>query len=179
MYIQPKITKWVDNRDSKLRVPAMDTAHPGYREYVLNPNRISDLKVHGTGSSFLFSDNHRDRRESNSYIECDLTVAQIITAHDTAFHSRFITLPFCPKNDPTKTPIDTTLDTDDTAYYDRYNPDPDNFVWLIYDRKAFRRVEQLVKYSLEDIPDVALTGTTTSTTTTSSTTTTHIRQGPQ
>jgi len=174
MFVTLQITQWRDNRDSSKRVHPLDVGTLGYREYVINPNRISDLKVHGNGSCFLFSDNHRDRRESNSYIECNNTVAEIETAHNTAFHSKFITFPFCPKNDPTRTPIDTTLDEADCAYFDRYNPNPVDFVWLIYDRKAFRRVEQLVHLSLEDIPDIALTGTTTSTTTCPETT--HQRQ---
>ena len=179
MFLWTQITKWVDNRDSKLRVGAVEINHTGYKDFVINPNRISDLKVHNTTkSSFLFSDNHRDRRENNSYIECNSTVAEIIVAHDTAFHSKFITFPFCPKNDALRTPVDTTLDEGDCAYFCRYQPPPElvakgvdrnDFCWLIYDRKAFKRVEQLVHFSLEDIPDIALTGTTTSTTTTTTT----------
>lgn len=166
MLLLTEITSWVDARDSKKRVHARDLWALGYREYLINPNRISDLKVYGTGSQFLFSDNHRDRREGNSFIRCNSTVAEIQTAHDTAYASNFVTLPFCPKNDPARTPIDTTIDVEDIAYFDRYNDDPDNFVWLVYDRKAFRRVEQLVAYNLEQAEDVVETGTTTTTTTT-------------
>jgi hypothetical protein len=67
------------------------------------------------------------------------------------------------------------LDVEDIAYFDAYNPDPDHYCWVIYDRKAFRRVEQLVGYNLEQVEDVGETGTTT----TSTTTTTEVRQGPQ
>jgi hypothetical protein len=63
------------------------------------------------------------------------------------------------------------LDNDDIAYFDAYNPDPDHFCWLIYDRKAFRRVEQLVAYNLEQVEDVGENGATT----TSTSTTTEIR----
>jgi hypothetical protein len=170
MLVLAPITKWVDSRDSRKRAHARDIAFTGYREFLINPNRISDLKDRSTlvlaRSSFLFSDNHRDRRENNSYVECNLTPTQIQTAHDTAFHSKFITLPFCPKNNPLKTPVDTTLDVEDLAYFDRYNDDPDNFCWLVYNRKAFRRVEQLVAYNIEQVEDIAETGTTTTTTTT-------------
>lgn len=161
MLLLTQVTKWVTNRDGNSRVHPRDVWELGYREYLINPNRIVDLKVYGTGSQFLFSDNHRDRRESNSYLRTNSTVAEIITAHDTAYASKFITLPFCPKNDPARTPIDTTIDVEDIAYFDRYNDDPDNFVWLVYNRKAFRRVEQLVAYSIEQVEDVAETGTTT------------------
>lgn len=165
-----EVTKWVDLRDSTKRVHARDIWSLTYREFYINPNRISDLKVHGTGSSFLFSDNHRDRRENNSYMETNSTVAEVIAARDEATASLMVTLPFCPKNDPAKTPVDTTLDIEDIAYFDRYNDDPDNFVWLVYNRKAFKRVEQLVSLSMEQAEDVVETGTTSTTTTTTTST---------
>ena len=142
----------------------------GYREFLLNPNRMVEIKDRSTLvlalSSFNFSDNHRDRRENTSYIECNSSPAQIQTAHDTAFHSKFITLPFCPKNNPHKTTVDVTLDVDDIAYFDAYNdPNHPNFCWVVYNRKAFKRIEQLVAYSLREVEDVAETGTTSTTTT--------------
>jgi hypothetical protein len=101
-------------------------------------------------------------------VECTSTVDEIQTVYDTEFVSKFITLPICPKNDPLKTPVDTTLDVDDIAYFDAYNPDPDNFCWMIYNYKAFKRVEVLVSYNLDQVEDVAETGTTTTTSTTTS-----------
>jgi hypothetical protein len=167
MVILSQLTLWEDSRDSKKRRHLRDLWALGYRWFILNPNRISDLKVHGTGSSFRFSDNHRDRREATSYVESNSTVAQIITAHDTAYHSKFATFGFYPKNDPHRIPVNTTLDVDDIAYFDDYNdPDHPNCCYLIYDRKAFRRVEQLVNCSFLGIPDLLLTGTTSTTTTT-------------
>lgn len=166
MLLLTQVTKWVTNRDGNSRVHPRDVWELGYREYLINPNRIVDLKVYGNGSQFLFSDNHRDRRESNSFLRTNSTVAEIITAHDTAYASQFITLPFCPKNDPDRTPVNTTIDVDDIAYFDRYNDDPDNFVWLVYNRKAFKRIEQLVAYNIEQVEDVAETGTTTTSTST-------------
>ena len=124
---------------------------------------------------FLFSDNHRDRRENNSLIECLHSPAQIQTVHDTAYASQFITFPFYPKNDPTKTPVNTMIDVDDIAYLDAYNPDPDNYCWLIYNRKGFKRVEQLVGYNLNQVEDVAETGTTSTTTTTTARSSTSAR----
>lgn len=165
-----EVTKWVDLRDSTKRVHARDIWGLSYREFLINPNRITDLKVHGTGSGFRFSDNHRDRREGTSYMETNSTVAEIIAAYDEATASLMVTLPFCPKNDPTKTPVNTTLLLDDIAYFDRYNDDPDNFVWVVYCVKAFRRIEQLVAYSIEQAEDVVETGTTSTTTTTTTST---------
>jgi len=171
MFVLANVTKWVDQRDSTKRSHKRDIAMVGYRTFLLNPNRIVDLKDRSTLvlalSSFLFSDNHRDRREGNSYLEVNLSPAQIETAHNLAFHSKFITLPFCPKNDPTKTTVDVTLDVEDIAYFDAYNdPDYPNFCWVVYNRKAFKRIEQLVAYNIEQIEDIAETGTTSTTTTT-------------
>jgi len=169
MYFLSEVTKWETNRDGKKRVHARDTWGLGFRYFVLNPNRIVDLKVHGTGSCFKFSDNHRDRRESTSYVECNETVAEIETAHNLAFHSKFITLDFYPKNNHFKTPVATTLDVEDIAYVDDYNdpchPDCD-CIWIVYCRKGFRRVEQLVRGTLQVFIDRAETGTTSTTSTT-------------
>ena len=171
MFVSINITKWVDQRDSTKRSHKRDIAMVGYRTFLINPNRIVDLidtsALAVTSSHFRFSDNHRDRRENTSYIVCGSSAAQIETAHNTAFFSKFITLPFCPKNDPTKTTVDTTLDVEDIAYFDAYNdPDYPNFCWCVYNRKAFKRIEQLVALSLEEAEDIAETGTTSTTTTT-------------
>jgi hypothetical protein len=171
MIILTQLTQWVDQRDSKKRVHARDVWALGYRWFILNPNRISDLKVRGTGSQFLFSDNHRDRREGNSFIISNSTVAQIEAAHNTAYHSKFATFGFYPKNDPHRVPVHTTIDVEDIAYFDDYNdPNHPNCCWLVYNRKAYKRVEQLVDCSFLGIPDLLLTGTTSTTSTTTNTT---------
>lgn len=168
MFALLEVTQWREGRDSSHKPTTLDVNQYGSRWFLINPNRIVNLKVHGTGSCFLFSENHRDRRESLGYIECASTVDDIQTSHDTEFFSNFLTLPICPKNDPLKTPIDTTLDVSDIAYFDAYNPDPDNFCWMIYNYKAFKRVEVLVSYNMDQVEDVAETGTTTTTSTTTS-----------
>ncbi len=167
MFILSEVTKWVTNRDSNKRSHKRDIWALGYRLFLLNPNRFVDIKVHGNGSSFKFFDVDRDRRESNSYLETNSTVAEIIVAHDTAFHSNFITLNFYPKNNPHKTPIATTVSVDCIAYFDDYNdPNHPNCIWMIYERAGFRRVEQLVEGTLDNVYDRLLTGTTSTTTTT-------------
>jgi len=168
MFLLTELTSWQRGRDSGKRVHARDIFENGYRLFLINPNRIVDLKVDDDGSMFLFSDNHRDRRENLSFVRSNSTVAEVIAQHDVAFHSKFITLGFYPKNNPHKTPVDTTIEVEDIAYFDDYNdPDHPNCVWVVYCRKGFRRVEQLVEGTLEGIEDRLRTGTTSSTTTTS------------
>jgi hypothetical protein len=177
--VMAPVTMWRDNRDSSNRVAALDENQVGYRYYLINPNRISDMidlsTLQVAKSRFLFSDNHRDRRENNSLIECLLSPTQIQTLHDTDYASKFVTLPFFPKNDPTKTPVDTTIDVEDIAYFDAYNPDPTNYVWLVYNRKAFKRVEQLVNLNIDQAEDQVNDGSTTTTTTTTEARTTGIQ----
>lgn len=168
MFLLTELTAWQRGFDSNKRVHARDIFENGYRLFLINPNRIVDLKVDDDGSMFLFSDNHRDRRENLSFVRSNSTVAEVIAQHDVAFHSKFITLGFYPKNNPHKTPVDTTIEVEDIAYFDDYNdPDHDGCVWMVYCRKGFRRVEQLVEGTLEGIEDRLRTGTTSSTTTTS------------
>jgi hypothetical protein len=169
MFVLANVTKWVDQRDSTKRTHKRDIWALGYRQFLLNPNRIVDLKDRSTlvlpRSSFLFSDNHRDRREGTSYLEVNLSPAQIETAHNTAFHSKFITLPFYPKNNPHKVTVDVTLDVEDIAYFDDYNdPDHPNCCWVVYCRKSFKRIEQLVGLTIREVEDLAENGHTTSST---------------
>lgn len=167
MFLLTELTAWQRGFDSNKRVHKRDIWDNAYRLFLINPNRIVDLKVDGTGSMFLFSDNHRDRRENLSFVKSNSTVAEVIAAHDLAFHSNFITLNFYPKNNPHKTPVATTLAVEDIAYFDDYNdPDHPNAIWCVYCRKGFRRVEQLVEGTLENTYDRLLTGTTSTTTTT-------------
>ena len=171
MFILSKVTKWQRGFDSNKRVHKRDTWDVAGRFFLLNPNRMVDIKDRSTlalaKASCLFSDNHRDRRENLSYMELDNSPAQIAASHDTAFHSKFITLGFYPKNNPRKTPVDTTVDVEDIAYFDDYNdPNFPNCVWLVYCRKGFRRVEQLVEGTLEGIEDRLETGTSTTQTST-------------
>jgi hypothetical protein len=154
---------WVDARDSSKRVARLDHSPEYKRFFVLNPLFITDLKTHAKGSTFKYSDNFGDRRERWSTVICDHSVAQITTHMDEAAHTNAITLPIHPNNNPEKTAVDTTIQWRTIAYVDRYNPDPENHCWVIYDKGSFRRVEVLCNLALEDIPDLIKTGTTSTT----------------
>jgi hypothetical protein len=172
MFILSLVTKWQDGRDSSKRVHKRDTWDNVGRWFLLNPNRFVDIKDRSTiaigRSSLKFSDVDRDRRENLSYMELNSSPAEIIAQHDVPFHSKFITLGFYPKNNPHKTTVDTTVLVDWIAYFDDYNdPDHPDCVWMVYERAGFRRVEQLVEGTLEEIEDRLETGTTSTTTTTS------------
>lgn len=171
-YIFPALVlKWQDLRDSSNRISARESATG--RVFLLNTNRITDVKDIGNNQcSFLYADNPSDRRESVSYLEVDLSVAEVEAYIDSTPHSQALTLPFVPKHEPwgsphfpLRTPVDTTIGIWSVTYFTAYNPDPDNYCWLCYYKGAFKRIEVLVNYSIDDITDIVETGTTTSTTT--------------
>ena len=170
-----RIWKWQDSRDSSNRISAMEDRGIGGsvlgRYFILNTNRIVDLKDLSTlvvpRSSFLYYDNPFDRRENASYVECDHSAAQIIAHFDDVPASQAVTLPIVPHNQPwgtpyvpLRTPVNTTVGIWAIAYVDRYNPDPNHYVWVCYTKGAFKRVEVLCSI---DIGWPTLTSTTTAT----------------
>jgi len=163
LFIAKVFKPWVDERDSSNRVSMIDDSFEGHRDFVLNPYFITDLISHTKGSTFKYSDNIGDRREKWSQIICDKSVAEITTFADTTPHSVAITLPIHKNNNPEKATVDTTIAWATIAYVDRYNPDPENHCWVIYDRGSFRRVEVLCHLALEDVVDLVRGGTTTTT----------------
>jgi len=165
MYITLTITRFADKRDSTYRIAPRDG---GSRDIVLNTANMSDILVNpddDTKSIFKYFDNPRDRRESWALVHANNTVAEIIAAADTDFHSNMITLPIHKHNNPDEVTVDHTMPVEAITYVDRYNPDPANYCWICYYNAAFKRREVLCHYSMEDIPDIAEFGSTTSSTT--------------
>jgi hypothetical protein len=159
---------WRDARDSSNRVHASEN---NGRLFILNTNRISDVRdlsvLAVSRSSFYYSDNPGSRREGLSYVECNLSAAQVIAQFDVSPASQAITLPIVPYNSPYKgnpvfpfrTPINTTIGLWSIAYVTRYNPDPSNYVWVCYYKGSFKRMEVLVSLEVDMYP--TLTSTTT------------------
>ena len=170
LFIAP-VTKWQDIRDSSNRISASEA----YRLFILHTNRISDVRDLSTLAvakcSFYYSDNPASRREGLSYVEVALSAAQVIAQFDVVLASNAVTLPICPYNSPYKgnpafplrTPINTTINIGAIAYVTRYNPLPNDYVWVCFYRGSFKRMEVLVSLSVDMYP--TLTSTTTSTTT--------------
>ena len=129
------------------------------RQFILNTNRISDLKACVVAanpfinSCFYYSDNPGSRREGLSYLEVDHTVAEIIAHFNDVPASQAITLSIVPFNSPYKgnpvfpfrTPVNTTIGIWTIAYVDRYNPLPNDYVWVCYYKGSFKRMEVLAQ----------------------------------
>lgn len=102
------VTKW--QADSWKRVLASTGT-----TYLLNTNRLNDIRVHGNYASLFYSDNPFDYRDSPRYMELNKTVAQLITQMDTALTHNSMTLSVYPNNDVTKTAESITIDVADFA----------------------------------------------------------------
>jgi len=168
-YFIATVTNWSDQRDSAYRIAPADS---GSRQILLNPNRISDLKeaddstIQVPKSIFKFFDNHLDRREKWSTIKANIAVSSIIAAADTPFASQMITINIHRDNNPNKATVATTMPVACIAYADDYNPLPDTHCWIVYYNAAFKRREVLADLTIEQLEDIAETGTTSTTTTT-------------
>lgn len=136
---------------------------------VLNTNRVNLFKVRAsTKSDFYYAINPWDRRSSLGFIQATSSVSTLTTAFDTALNSNVMTLAIYPSNDVTQTPVNKYIDYEDFAYAYAYESDWTKS-WVVYTTKAFKEVKVLVNNSLDELIDLAGTGTTTTTTTTTTT----------
>ena len=155
MYFKATVRVWKDKRDSSNRINKLDKSKVGYREFILNPERIIHLLPNGDpvviGSKFFYSDNAVGRKESLSYLEIDESVADVKTAIDTPFTSKFYTLSVHKDNDPAKATYDLTIQADSLVYADRYNPYSGDKTWVVFMETVFKRVEILCDMSFEEM----------------------------
>lgn len=139
---------------------------------VLNTNRVGLFKVRATSySDYYYTVNPVSRRDKPGFIQATSTVAALISALDTALDSNAMELVVYPNNDVTATPVSKYIDYADFAYAYAKEDDATKS-WVVYSTKAFKEVKVLVNNSLDELIDIAATGTTTTTTSTTSTTTT-------
>ncbi|KKM79016.1 hypothetical protein LCGC14_1354170 [marine sediment metagenome] len=144
---------------------------PTQTPLVLNTNRVGLFKVRAsTKSDFYYSKNPWDRRDKPHFVEATSSVATLITAFDTALDSNVMELVTLPDDDITQTPVPKNIDYEDFAYAYAYEADSD-YSWVVYTTKAFGEKRVLVNNSLDELVDIAATGTTTTTSTTSTTST--------
>ena len=150
MFIQAQIVSWVTQRDGKNRVGVLDSRVSGGRVYLLNANRIRNPKACGIYTQFDFFDVLGSRRESPSVVIASVSMAQLNTAINTPFPTKFVNLPFYRNDNPSKSTEDYMVPYTSISYIDNYNPDPIQS-WVIYYQNEFKRVERLCAYSMNQI----------------------------
>lgn len=110
-----QVVNWHTKRPEKYVSTAGDHAEYALAwgdYYLLNTNRMSELKVINTDNTqFLFTQDPNDRRCSPDTIETTNTISEIADYHDLTPDSKFATLPIYPTLDITRVAVDTPVDT--------------------------------------------------------------------
>lgn len=145
---------------------------PSATTIVLNTNRVGLFKTRAsTKSDFYYSLNPWDRRDAPGFIQATSSVATLTTALDAALDSAVMELVVYPDDDVTQDVTLKYIDYEDFAYAYAKEDDWEKS-WVVYTSKAFKQHRVLVNNSLDELVDIAATGTTTTTTTSTSTTST-------
>jgi hypothetical protein len=153
-------------------VSAQGIGFPTASVLVLNTNRVNTFKVRASSySDYYYSINPWDRQDQPGFVQATSTVAALIAAFDTSLDSNAMELVVYPLDDITATPVAKYIDYADFAYAYAYEADWTKS-WVVYTTKAFGKKRVLVNNSLDELVDIAASGTTTTTTTSTTTTTT-------
>jgi uncharacterized protein (TIGR02145 family) len=160
MILLTQVNHWSSKRPEKY--VSLEGDHQRYEladgdYFFLNTNRISDMvTLTGGGARFKYSQAPDDHRCSPDVIECNTSVADIITYADVDYPSKFVTMPIFPTNDITRvtidTPVNTTVEYDDIAMV--YCTPRDialNVSHCVYYRNSWQRVTCILNYSFAQI----------------------------
>lgn len=127
-------------------------------EYIINPNRIKELKtVNTTGSQFKYMFDPEDDRGDYAYVISTSTVASLVSAADDEPNSSFIALNVFEDDDTTDSVVSTYFRVDDIAFAIAYG----NYSWVYVAQGGSRMKRVLVYHNLDAILNLANTGTTT------------------
>ena len=131
--------------------------------YIINPNRIKDLRVYDTNKSkFLYAFSpEADKGDRVTFISTT-TVANMITAADASLDSSIIGLKVYEDDDTTSSAVVHYFQVEDIVLIEGYGS---HMSWAHIAQGGDRVARFLLDYNLDQIIDVAATGTTTTTTT--------------
>lgn len=107
-FFMESIFKW--QTDSWKRVTGT------YSRYMLNTNRLSDIRAHSSGSSLYYFDNPWDHRDSGAYMVVDNSPAILKQYMDSNFAVNTTTVDVYKNNDPTESTSELTLPNEYIAY---------------------------------------------------------------
>lgn len=133
------------------------------KEFVFATERVNSVQAAGaSGSTFYFSENINDPKESPYYIACsDLTPAELATASNLTWSSNLLYVEIFTDNDPAKDIIERYINVNSIAIAWAYESDSD-YCWLRYFEGGFRAKTVLCAFNLDALLNYADTGTTTS-----------------
>ena len=154
-----QVNTWHSVRPEKYKRGTGHTNYVSYGDYyLLNTNRMVDIReTTGGGTIFEYNQAPDDHRCSPDTIETNSTLLQLNQDADLVPQDKFATLDIFPTLDITRvtvdTPVETQIEWDSIALVWQTARDITygNLFWCVYTRKGFRRVEQLVEGTLENI----------------------------
>ena len=126
--------------------------------YVINPNRIKELIVSGSGSQFKYMFDPESDNGDWAYLISTTTVASLVSSSDDSAHSSFVVFNVFDDDDTTSTPVATYFLLNDIAFAEGYGTEY-SWVWLSQGGNRMKRI--LVYHDLDGLIDIADTGTTT------------------
>ena len=107
-FFMESVYKW--QKDSWKRVTGT------YSRYMLNTNRLSEIRAHSSGSSLYYIDNPWDNKNSGAYMVVNSTPAQLINNMNGSFAVNTMTVNVYLNNDPTQSTSELTLPCEYIAY---------------------------------------------------------------
>ena len=107
-FFMESVYKW--QKDSWKRVTGT------YSRYMLNTNRLSEIRAHSSGSSLYYIDNPWDNKNSGAYMVVNSTPAQLMNYMDSNFAVNTTTVDVYLNNDPTESTSELTLPNEYIAY---------------------------------------------------------------
>ena len=107
-FFMESVFKW--QKDSWKRVTGT------YSRYMLNTNRLSDIRAHSDGASLYYFDNPWNDKDSGAYMVVDSTPAELIVHMDSSFAVNTITVDVYLNNDPSESTSELVLPCEYIAY---------------------------------------------------------------
>ena len=133
-------------------------------EMLLNTNRVNRLLTRDTTKSkFRYNLNLFDRRSTGEYVECDSSVATIVTAFAATWQTSSLAFYYYPKADTDNTPVLIYITAESIALCIADSTGSADRSWMyIYDG-AGKLNKLLIMSSLDQILQIADIGTTSTT----------------
>ncbi len=135
------------------------------KKWILNTNNIFNLQAKDTTKSkFFYVDNLFDSRRGAKLVNIEEATSVVTTAFDATYNSKYITLAVYPDHDTSQSTVNRVIPVDSITLgspYTTYDVAPS---WITYSEGG-KDVKVLVNDHIQDIIDLADTGTTTTSTT--------------
>lgn len=130
------------------------------KSWILNTENMFNVQTRATTKTKLFyTDNRNDRKKLAKVMNLEDAKAVVLLVFDKTYASNVITLPVFDNNLSTNSTTDRSFPVDSITRGTAYTADTD-LSWLWYNEGGGREIKILVNYTLQEIVDIADSGTT-------------------